>query len=268
MTFDLDQRTARLGVGELAEFNLGPREPAGGPSGVWRAQLGMHWHREFRARAQGDHPGAEFEVPVEGSIFHRGWMLHFGGRIDQVIRGGPGPIFREIKTVAEKLPAPEPALRAAYSGYFAQAAAYLALLPQERPVGELVFVEVDTGLSQTIVLTEADQRTFQVQLERVTEFLELRLRARSRLSALDFQSPFPVLRPGQETIQGDLEEAFAALPARVVLEAPTGFGKTGALLEFALGQLRLGRFERLISARQKAARQGIIRDDAKTLIAA
>ncbi|HEX3731263.1 MAG TPA: helicase C-terminal domain-containing protein [Opitutaceae bacterium] len=267
MTFDLDQRTARLGVGELAEFNLGPREPVGGPSGAWRAQLGMHWHREFRAQAQGDHPGAEFEVAVEGSVFHRGWMLHFGGRIDQVIRGGAAPLFREIKTVAEKLPAPEPALRAAYAGYFAQAAAYLALRPEQRPAGELVFVEVDTGLSQTVALTEADQRTFQVQLERVTEFLELRLRARSRLSALRFQSPFPVLRPGQETVQGDLEEAFAALPARAVLEAPTGFGKTGALLEFALGQLRLGRFERVLYLTSKSTGQLQVRDTLEKMTA-
>ncbi|HVW21710.1 MAG TPA: helicase C-terminal domain-containing protein [Opitutaceae bacterium] len=260
MTFDLDQRTARLGVGELAEFNLGPREPVGGPSGAWRAQLGMHWHRELRTQAQADHPGAEFEVVAEGSVFHRGWMLHFSGRIDQVIRGGPAPIFREIKTVAEKLPAPEPALRAAYSGYFAQAAAYLALLPAQNPVGELVFVEVDTGLSQSVALTEADRRTFEVQLERVTEFLELRLRARTRLSALRFQSPFPALRPGQESIQGDLEDALGALPARVVLEAPTGFGKTGALLEFALGQLRLGRFERVLYLTSKSTGQLQVRD--------
>ena len=52
MIFDLDQRTVALSVGEFADFSLGPREGgAGGAAGLWRAQLGTHWHNELRTQA-------------------------------------------------------------------------------------------------------------------------------------------------------------------------------------------------------------------------
>src|ERR1019366_320843 len=35
-------------------------------------------------------------------------------------------------------------------------------------------------------------------------------------------------------------------PQALLFEAPTGYGKTGCVLEFALGQLQSGRFSRLI----------------------
>ena len=35
MNFDLDTRRVRMGVGELAEFSLGPRDAGEGASGVW-----------------------------------------------------------------------------------------------------------------------------------------------------------------------------------------------------------------------------------------
>ena len=59
MDFDLDRRRARLGVGELSDFALGPRDATGGPAGLWRAQLGTHWHRQLQTRA-----AAEFAAPT------------------------------------------------------------------------------------------------------------------------------------------------------------------------------------------------------------
>ena len=161
------------------------------------------------------------------------------------------------------LPAPEAELRADYPAYFAQAAAYLALLRSAAAsaaaapalAAELVFVEADTGLSQVVALVPGDEAFFRGQLERVAEFLELRLRARQRLAALRFIAPFPQLRPGQETVQAELGAAVRPPARPVVLEAPTGFGKTGVLLECALGQLQAGRFERVIYLTGKSTGQ-------------
>src|SRR3954469_23485518 len=115
MTFDLDLRTAALSVGEFADFSLGPRDAVGGPQGVWRAQLGTHWHNELRARAIAEHASAaEFEIPVTGQVFHRGWTLTLTGRIDQLIRATDTATLREIKTVMRPLPADEAELRADY----------------------------------------------------------------------------------------------------------------------------------------------------------
>ena len=280
MEFNLDQRTASLSVGEFADFTTGPHDAGGGHAGLWRAQLGTHWHNELRARAAAETPAAEFELVIAGRIFHGGWTLTLTGRIDQLLRTGDTVTLREIKTVTRPLPTDEATLRADYSGYFDQLASYLTLwrlsaVSDQRsasdssrsPISdlrspntnsalraELVFVETASGLAQTVPLTPADDALFRAQLERVAEFLNLRLRARQRLRDLHFQSPFAVLRPGQETTQVELTAAFEQHPL-VLFEAPTGFGKTGVLLEFALGQLRAGHFDRALYLTSKSTGQ-------------
>ena len=216
-------------------------------------------------------------------------------------------IIREIKTVAGPLPADEDALRAEYPEYFLQAVAYLALL-RSAPRGaalrafgdpaagedggatpglefagaaalraELVFVELGTGITQTVVLTADDEGIFRAQLQRLVDFLDLQLRARERLRGLRFHPAFAVLRPGQESIQDELLAAFGGpdetrgtaagprgppgagagprRPTILLFEAPTGYGKTGVLLEFALGRLRFGRFARLLYLTGKSTGQ-------------
>ena len=320
MDFSLDARTARLSVGEFSSFKLGPHAAGsgGGSAGVWRAQLGTHWHHELRAQATATAPATEFEVPIEGRLVHRGWTLTLTGRIDQLLRPTPAPvdcreaplrppadtchvlrdkpsvpppekchvlrdtspvalpnvlILREIKTVTRALPVDESELRRDYPEYFVQLATYAALWrldPQNallRPSAteeprsplsglssQLVFVEASSGLAQTVTLTSADDALLRGQLERVAEFLTLRHRARERLRHLRFRPPFASPRPGQETTQRDLTATFERHPL-VLFEAPTGFGKTGVLLEFALGQLRSGHFDRALYLTSKSTGQ-------------
>ncbi|MSU22896.1 MAG: helicase [Opitutus sp.] len=283
MEFNLDARTASLSVGEFSGFTLGPHDSGGGRPGIWRAQLGTHWHNELRAQATAEHAAAaEFEVPITGKVFHRGWTLTLTGRIDQLLRPPPTSppatcnqidykpsapdrlaagafvTLREIKTVTHPLPTPEADLRAQRPEYFVQLATYVALrriaTPAEKLRAELVFVETASGLAQTVALTPADDALFLTQLERVTEFLRLRARARERLRHLRFRPAFATPRPGQETTQRDLTTTFERHPL-VLFEAPTGFGKTGVLLEFALGQLRSGHFDRALYLTSKATGQ-------------
>ena len=262
MDFDLDQRTASLSIGEFAAFTIGPREPSDhtGPQGLWRARLGTRWHQELRATAAAATPATTFEVPLTGQVFHGGWTLTLTGRIDQFLpaAGENHAILREIKTTLDPIPAPEEDLRAAHPEYFAQLASYLALRriadPAERIRGELVFVEAGSGLSQTIVFTTTDETPFRVQLERVAEFLNLSLRARERLRNLDYRPAFAELREGQQTTQADLAAALAT-HRHVLFTAPTGFGKTGALLECALGAMKAGRYSRLLYLTSKATGQ-------------
>ena len=300
MVFDLDQRTATLSVGEFAAFAIGPRDAGtGAAAGVWRAQLGTHWHNELRTRTLAESPAAEFEVPISGALIHHGWTIALAGRIDQLLRPSPirchtlydkgtPAVLREIKTVTRPLPADEAELRADYPEYFAQLAAYLALarsplchIMYDKPAApagdygppvpenagetgnsrpnlslraELVFVETSSGLSQTIALSPADDAFVAIQLARVAEFLDLRLRARERLRGLRYRPAFATPRPGQEHTQAELTTLFAGHPL-VFFEAPTGFGKTGVLLEFALGQLRSGHFDRALYLTSKSTGQ-------------
>ena len=262
MDFDLDRRTASLSVGEFAEFTSGPHDAGSGSAGLWRAQLGTHWHQELRARTAAESPGAAFEVVIAGRIVHAGWSLALTGRIDQLLRDSGAVTLREIKTVTQPLPIDEARLRAEYPGYFLQLAAYAALwrLAADPAAGgaplrsELMFVETGSGLAQTVPLTGADDGPLRAQLERVAEFLTLRLRARERLRGLRFRPAFAMPRPGQETTQAELTATFERHPL-VLFEAPTGFGKTGVLLEFALGQLRAGHFDRALYLTSKATGQ-------------
>lgn len=263
MHFSLQTRTVNLSVGEFASFSLGPQEDGGGTPGLWRAQLGQHWHHELQKRTLAEAPDALFEIPIEGRVTHRGWTFLLQGRIDQRV----GSTLREIKSVLRPLPADEAELRADYPSYFLQLATYVVLhrtngpadrVPPSRDAGapalraELVFVEAGAGLVQTVVLAPFDDALVFHQLDAVVGFLNLQQRAAERRRHLRFHSPFTALRPGQETIQADLLAALG--PSNIdrpeskilLLEAPTGYGKTGCVLEFALGQLRAGRYERLI----------------------
>ncbi len=254
MKFDLDKRRAELSVGDLSDFTIGPRGSSGTGGGIWRAQLGSLWHSELRAQAVADGADADFEVPVSGELPRRGWRVALAGRIDQVVRAGGRTTLREIKTVTRPLPANEADLRADYPGYFAQLAAYAAL----RAGGErceLVFVEADTGLAQAIELGAADRLLLDERLDRVAEFLDLRLRARERQKTLRFCPAFEVPRAGQVDALASLGSAVGAGQSAVLFEAPTGFGKTGVILESALGLLREGAFERILYLTGKSTGQ-------------
>ena len=240
MRFDLDKRRIELSVGDLSDFSIGPQGSAGSGGGLWRAQLGSLWHKELRAQVVADGIDADFEVAISGEFARRGWVIALSGRIDQVVRTGGRTVLREIKTVMRALPANEAELRADYPGYFAQIAAYAALRG-ERERCELVFVEADTGLAQVVELRPDDGRILEERLGRITEFLDLRLRARERLRRSQLPPRFrsAARRPGRGA------GAACARPVRqgqsaVLLEAPTGFGKTGVLLECALGELQDG----------------------------
>jgi DNA excision repair protein ERCC-2 len=273
MEFSLEHRTARLSVGELADFQIGPRASGDGPQGIWRAQLGTRWHQELRSQVSAENAHAIFEVALNAEIMHRGWRISLNGRIDQLIppasptrpRENPAAVLREIKTVLRPIPAAEEELRAEHPSYFAQLAAYLALarlaapihpaLRPETPVhGELMFVEAGSGLAQTIVCTAADEQGFHVQLESLAEFLDLRLRARERLRRLNFRPAFATPRPGQEDIHTRLRATLQERPV-VFFEAPTGFGKTGVMLETALTLMKDGVAERVLYLTSKATGQ-------------
>lgn len=258
MQFDLAARTAQLSVGELSDFAIGPRDGGEGTSSIWRAQLGSHWHREMQTQTTSENTEATFEVPITGAVFHRGWTIAVTGRIDQSVPSGNTTILREIKTLTRAVPVPEPELRAEYPSYFAQLATYLSLRriadPKEQIRGELVFVETGNGLSQTITLTREDESLFESRLERFTQFLDLNLKALERRQNLEFSSPFEVLRPGQEDTQKNLTTALAGKPI-VTFEAPTGFGKTGVMLETALEALKSGQCDRVVYVTSKSTGQ-------------
>lgn len=260
MDFDLDARSASLSVSELADFAAERVGRTPTSSGLWRARVGSQWHEEFRRREEAAGSGARFEVPIRATVLHRGWRITLTGRIDQWLPAAP-PLparLREIKTITQALPASDESLRAAYLSYVAQVAIYGALRrlePQgESFAAELVFIEISTGIIQTVTLDQTDEGLLTRRLEELTAFLDHQHRSRERLRRLRVQAPFVELRSGQAEARETLAAALDR--ARIVaFEAPTGFGKTGILLEAALQRLRQGHHRRLIYLTSKGTGQ-------------
>lgn len=244
MQWDWQNRSLRLPVGELARFSLFAIGEEG--AGRWRAELGTHWHGVLRERTEAGESGWAFEQGISGTLRQEGWEFQLEGRIDQ-FRREPDPVLREIKTISMSLPAAEADLRATYPQHFHQAMLYGFLMAQQDqfPQTELVFLEIATGLSQTVLLGDGDLEALHAHLKSVAATLESRRQHFSRLRSMNVPPPFAEWRDGQPHARTALAKAIEADPP-VLFEAPTGFGKTGLVLEQALHRLAAGRIERIL----------------------
>jgi Rad3-related DNA helicase len=258
MRFVPGQRAVAMSVGEFSTFRLGPADVGGGRSGAWRAAVGSAWHQALRSAVQQSEtaPIARFEVPLSGRLWWRGWTIELQGRLDQIVPRDGLTWLREIKTVSGPLPRSDDELLREYPEYFCQLAAYLRLAELDHAfasaltpgalAAELVLVDFSTGLTQSVPLPAADvDRWLERQLDTLYPYLEYRWNSWQRLSALPVRAAFAELRPGQAEARAALENIHGHAGV-VIFEAPTGFGKTGILLEYALARLRLGHCRRLL----------------------
>lgn len=244
MQWDWQNRALRLSVGELARFSM---ESAGDEaSGRWRAELGTHWHGVLREQTESEEAGWTFEQPVSGSLRQEGWSFHLQGRIDQ-FKPGPETLLREVKTVSAELPADPGDLRAAYPPHFHQAMLYAFLIGREGtfPATELVFLEIQSGTTQTVRLGDADLDALLGHVRDVARVLEERRGHFVKLRKIRVPPAFPTLREGQPEAGTALAKAVDSA-GPVLFEAPTGFGKTGLVLEQVLHHLAAGRIERIL----------------------
>jgi Rad3-related DNA helicase len=193
-------------------------------------------------------------------VVHRGWKIELTGRIDQVVPAQPPRpvLLREVKTITAALPASAETLRQTYGSYIVQLATYAALRRMDAAepalAAELVFVEIATGILQTLPLDRTDELLFTQRLEQLTSFLDEQHRSRERLRGLRVHAPFSELRPGQADASRALADALERNRV-IAFEAPTGFGKTGILLEAALRRLQQGHQRRLIYLTSKGTGQ-------------
>ena len=259
MQISLSERKVSLSVREFAEFKPGPSYTVYTRTGRWRAELGQSWHRQLQARAQDEYDEADFEVSITGAWLHRDWTVQLQGRIDQVVKEAGTVILREIKTINASLPSSDEELRADYRSYFNQLAAYhmlAELSPDYRNTtirSELVFIDIADGVTQVVTMGSEAQDIFQAQLECLYSFIQHRWMAHGRLRRTQFRPPFKKFRDGQQQTRKSLENLNQS--GSLLFEAPTGFGKTGIILEFAMNRLRDGRVDRVIYLTGKSTGQ-------------
>lgn len=259
MQIDPLQRSVRLSARELAVFRNQPSVRGHGQS-PWRALVGQQWHKSAEVESLHAQPEARFEVSVCADWRHRDWLFHLSGRIDQLLPTPEGSLIREVKTIRSPLPAADENLIEQYGDYFAQAAIYRAILrvlPEyagQVIESEIQFINIENGARQSVALQLHEHAFFEQQLDQLIPFLDERRDSLNRLREARIQPAFTTLRPGQAELFVTLHEA--ALQARFVLaQAPTGFGKTGIVLEHALKHMQDGLYDRCIYLSSKSTGQ-------------
>jgi Rad3-related DNA helicase len=259
MQIDPLQRKIQLSAGELAVFRNQPNARGHGHS-PWRASVGQQWHQTLQSESLNSGLGALAEVTVQIDWLHRDWFFQINGRIDQLIPESAGWRVREVKTIRSPLPASDGALLQAYPEYFTQACIYrsmLIALPEyanKEISAEVQFINIENGARQSVLLSEHNYGLFEQQLNQVIPFAEEKRNSVNRLRNATITPAFETLRPGQAQLFDSLHKA--ALQARFVLaQAPTGFGKTGIILEHALKHMQDGLYDRCIYLSSKSSGQ-------------
>ena len=259
MELDVSQRSVRLSVGELATFRNRP-SPSSHGTNPWRATVGQQWHKSTEKLVKAEQPEASFEVNVSVDWRHSDWLFQLNGRIDQLLPTKEGALVREVKTTRKPLPTADETLLAEYPAYFAQAASYRAMLevlPEysgQLITAEVQFINIENGAIQSVSLESSENLIFERQLDQLVPFLDERLGSLNRLREAQIRPAFDTLRVGQTELFQTLQNA--ALQSRHVLaQAPTGFGKTGIVLEHALKHMQNGLYERCIYLSSKSTGQ-------------
>jgi DNA excision repair protein ERCC-2 len=260
---DFEERRVNLSVTEFAQFHTGPTAGVDRAGGRWRAEAGRRWHTALREQAESQTAASEQSLTCEVTLMAMwradSWELHFQGRVDQILVTGEEVCLREIKTVRHPLPMAPDELAARHPAYFQQAATYALLAPLAHPMegrrlrAELLFVNIDDGLMQSVEVAEPEVR-FSASLDIFIGFLESHRARRQAYREVAAKPAFEKWRPGQRETRERLAETLER-EKLLFFEAPTGFGKTGVVLELALERLRTGHVDRILYLTGKSTGQ-------------
>ncbi len=190
----------------------------------------------YQTGAARESAGFEAEVPLRAERGRAGWRVLLSGRCDGVRSDESGGlVVEELKLLSGERPGA--ALREAAG---IQASLYAWMLEQERGIPcrpELVWLGLEgvrarepAARSREWVLAFLDAA---IDREIALAGAEEAERARRRAAAHAVAFPFATPRPGQAEIVSAAERALEARE-QLLLEAPTGLGKTAAVLTAAL----------------------------------
>jgi DNA excision repair protein ERCC-2 len=236
--WDDPQRTVQLAVQDLLdrvtiEGGLGPL--ASSPQA--RARLGQRAHQRWQREREDSEPDFQREQSVRHVMVVRGWTCVITGRIDGLSREGGQLVVEELKSTMLDAQQLESVRREQLREWCQQLQLYMYFLSCR---GELV-----TGRLVLVSLVDGWRQVVRVPLESelglgLRERLEWMVAAREDLLAHRrhrSSGPIPFahdgFRPGQESIASACERVLER-GQHLLLSAPTGVGKTAAVLQGAL----------------------------------
>jgi DNA excision repair protein ERCC-2 len=239
LRFDDEQRTLELGVGDLLE--IGPRrgdlELNAAIATRARMAAGVEAHQSWQAARVLEDERFRREVTIRHRVVVKGWDVTISGRIDGLTEEADVWVVEELKSTA--LDADRLAVLSVddFPLYREQLVLYLHFLEArgQPAIGRLVLLS----------LADASKRVFHVESDptrgaRMLADLEYAIEQREdwlRWMAIRRDAPVvfshPAFREGQQDLVSTVEEALHQ-GQHLLLTAPTGLGKTAAVLHAAL----------------------------------
>jgi len=237
----------RVSVRGLVEHSLRSGDLDLEAFGVTSSLEAIRAHQKLQASRP---EGYRKEVPVSRAFERDGLVLDVHGRIDGVLERGAETVVEEIKTTRGDL---EEVSRREKPTHWGQLRVYAFLYAIEKEPeaidARLTYYHLDTGRT-----VEIDRRFHFQELRELTEELVFRyldwmarvidLAARRDASIAAASFPFPSYRPGQREMAVAVYRAIRE-GETLLLQAPTGIGKTAGALFPALKALAEGRTERI-----------------------
>ncbi|TNE86926.1 MAG: hypothetical protein EP330_20170 [Deltaproteobacteria bacterium] len=263
LRFDDAAKTLSLSVRDLVEAgpargHLSPRMVGG----TARMQLGRQVHESFQSARAADDDTYKAEVRLVHQVVIGEWTVKLHGRVDGLSEEDGVLVVEELKSTAM----PASTLLATelddWADYALQLELYLYILhaggkPGAR--GRLVMISVVDGSRHVLGLSldlAALEKLVHDRLSELVRLRERRLAWLARRRAAIVPRPFDAWRPGQEGVVARLIEA---LPAKepVLVEAPTGMGKTAAVL-YAVLRYAFANDLQVYWATSRTTQQGVV----------
>lgn len=262
ITIDLAARKIEASVGDL----VGERDQRAiglSGSGLTRMWVGQELHRRIQRQLSDDDPAYSAEVPVTCAIEADGWTVELTGRADAVQYDGDRPVrVDEIKTLHFAVDLNSLYVDERLERFRRQARLYaLMLSPTDAPVeARLLLVDIVTGEVETEDVEWDPETTTGWLRQQIHRLIAAERRRLDRLEELRraaelLHFPHPSPRPVQDRIGDAVEEALGG-GRHLLLRAPTGCGKTAAVLYPAI-RTALARGQRVFFLTAKTLQQRI-----------
>ncbi|MCB0404707.1 MAG: ATP-dependent DNA helicase [Bdellovibrionales bacterium] len=262
-------RTVRLAVAEFAQA-----VPRAGDfqTGAFEAclNLGDQIHKQIQDQNSSD-VSYRSEFPLKANFFAPGYRFVVSGRADGVFRYEDTATIEEIKTTFSLKRLLKEIENTDQHPYKLQLFTYCYLFQKYagmKPLARLLVVSSRTGERQELELhydKGAYERWLEAKLPALVEEqkrIEKRFARRKRLSkSLSF--PFSKKREGQEDLMEYVESRLEK-GCQTLIQAPTGYGKTIAILFPALKE-SLSRGAQLIYVTPKNSQFSVVLDAVKAL---
>ena len=271
ISIDLDRRLVTAAVGDLMG-EPSTRAIGLSGSGLSRLWIGSELHRRLQADSEAAESGYRSEVPVELEIEVDGWTVELQGRADGVVYEDDRPVrVDEIKTLHFSVDLHHLYVEERLDRYRRQAALYAFMLGTENdppPAVRLILVDIVSTEEQeeNVPWSREEVRSWlRQQLHRLVAREQRRLHRLAELRTAADLIPFPhdEMRPGQEHIGDEVMDALES-DRHLLIRAPTGCGKTAAVLHPAL-RAALSKGHRLFFLTAKTLQQKIAVDTARAM---